>query len=203
MRNQNTATANRETAEVRRATAQTPARGRWVAASLLGPLAISLLVSGCGQGGTEGKGEAEAQVASVRPVENQVFTPPDSEIPPAPSGAEDQRPVSTGPLPPDIDVSVADTVVSPGEPVEITARATSDVVDILLSDGGNTTQAFAYDSLANVWRVHYRVPIRPTRDRLGLSVTAKNESHRWRRLWVFLTIRKEAPPAAAEPTDGS
>jgi len=61
------------------------------------------------------------------------------------------------------------------------------------------------DEVGNTWRVGYRVPLRPGTDRLGLSVTAKNESHRWRRVWLFLQVndgRQEADAAAKEVSEG-
>jgi hypothetical protein len=44
------------------------------------------------------------------------------------------------------------------------------------------------DSSGLVWKVNYRVPLRPRTDRLGLAVTATNDTHRWRRVWVFLQV---------------
>ena len=32
------------------------------------------------------------------------------------------------------------------------------------------------------------MPLRPKQDRIGLSVTAKNDQHRWSRVWLFLQV---------------
>jgi hypothetical protein len=97
--------------------------------------------------------------------------------------------LSASSLPPDVDAAAADSLVVPGSVVEISAIASPDVVDMGLSDGLGKEQPFAYDSTMKVWRVFYRVPIRTTRERIGLSVTATNDGNRWRRVWVFLDVQ--------------
>ena len=52
----------------------------------------------------------------------------------------------------------------------------------MLWDGIHDRQAFAYDSTNSLWRATYRVPLKPSFERVGLSVTAQNESNRWRRV---------------------
>jgi hypothetical protein len=59
-----------------------------------------------------------------------------------------------------------------------------------LSDGIGKPEPFYHDASANLWRVSYRVPLRPKQDRLGLSVTAENDLNRWRRVWIFLNVRQ-------------
>ena len=74
-----------------------------------------------------------------------------------------------------------------------------------LSDGRGDALPMVKDSTGNVWRVNYRVPLRPKTDRLGLAVTAKNEGNRWRRVWMFLRINdgtqqvETETPAESQP----
>lgn len=114
-------------------------------------------------------------------------------------GPERQRvaEVSNDSLPPDVAASVTDSVITPGTIVEITAEGSPDVEEVLLSDGIGKSQRFVYDPAADRWRVSYRVPVRVSGDRLGLAVTAKNDLHRWRRVWVFLSVRREATKSPA------
>jgi hypothetical protein len=104
---------------------------------------------------------------------------------------------SGDPAAPDLDVMTSDTLVYRREQVDITARTTADAGDVVLWDGFGDRQALVYDASANVWRGRYRVPLRTPSDRLGLSVTAKNGEQRWRRVWVFLSIRDERPTPEA------
>jgi hypothetical protein len=103
---------------------------------------------------------------------------------------ESAAPKSSDALPPEVDAAVVDSTVTPGSVVEISALASSDVVDMGLSDGIGKEQPFSYDSTMNVWRALYRVPIRTSSDRLGLAVTATNQTGHWRRVWVFLDLQK-------------
>ena len=66
------------------------------------------------------------------------------------------------------------------------------MVGVTLGDRSGGHSPFAYDSGADLARVAYRVPVKPGTDRLPLSVTARNASGRWRRVWVFLNIEREA-----------
>lgn len=93
-------------------------------------------------------------------------------------------------VPPDVQATAVDSVVTPGAVVEISALASPDVVDMGLSDGISREQPFAYDSTMKVWRAFYRVPIRSSKDKLGLAVTATNDSGHWRRVWVFLNLQQ-------------
>lgn len=94
-------------------------------------------------------------------------------------------------LPPDVSAWGPDSVVTPGAVVEITAKASDDVVEMTLSDGIGKKQWMVYDEKENVWRTFYRVPVNGSCDRLGLSVTAKNNLNRWHRVWVFVEIQLE------------
>ena len=91
-------------------------------------------------------------------------------------------------VPPDAVVAVSDTFVTAGQPIEVMVQGTSDVTEMALADGRGDALPMVRDSTSDTWRVNYRVPLRPKTDRLGLSVTAKNGSNRWRRVWVFLQI---------------
>ena len=90
--------------------------------------------------------------------------------------------------PPDVVAAVSDSFVTAGQAVEVTVEATPDVTEMALADGIGDAIPMVRDSSGLVWRVNYRVPLRPRTDRLGLSVTAKNEEHRFRRVWLFLEI---------------
>src|SRR5262245_26841355 len=140
---------------------------------VLVPIAAALLASACGDHGTENTTAAAPSAGViVQTAENAAVTPPA-----VTSGSSVLPAVETvsGPLPPDLAVSVPDTLVQPGQSVEITVEATPDVVEMALLDGLLHRQAFTYDSLAKVWRASYRIPLRPSQERFGLSVTAKNE----------------------------
>lgn len=103
-------------------------------------------------------------------------------------------------LPPDILASVSEEFVLPGDIVEITAQGTVDVVEVTLTDGRGKKQPLTYDPTVALWRAHYRVPLKTTADRVGLSVTAKNGLNQWRRVWVFLNVQREATEADSSGT---
>lgn len=139
---------------------------------------------------SQGGGETSAQVASSTPA--------------TPQGAVASRPAVdesmgseyvTAPdgLPPEISVSATTTQVTPGGVVQVDAQGSSDVEEVVMWDGIGKKQPLLYDEGLKVWRGFYRVPIKPTTDRLGLSLTATNASHRWRRVWLFLNVERETP----------
>ena len=101
-------------------------------------------------------------------------------------------------LPPEIVANVTDSLVVPGSVVEITAEGSSDVTEIVLSDGRGQSRPFVFDASANVWRASYRVPLRSTTERLGLSATATNGGSRWKRVWIFLNVLPKQTTASAE-----
>lgn len=115
------------------------------------------------------------------------------------AGPERIAAVSNDALPPDVDASIADSLVTPGTIIEITAKGSPDVEEVMLADGIGKPQRFAYDASADLWRASYRVPVRVVGDRLGLSVTAKNDLHHWRRVWVFAVVEREASKEPAPP----
>jgi hypothetical protein len=100
---------------------------------------------------------------------------------------------STDSLPPDVTAFAPDSLVTPGNVIEITAQASTDAGTVILTDGLGHKYPFVYDTDAKAWRVHYRVPIQTHLDRLGLSVTATNGTNRWKRVWVFLNIEGGVP----------
>lgn len=101
-------------------------------------------------------------------------------------------------LPPEIVVNVTDSLVVPGSVVEITAEGSSDVTEIVLSDGRGQSRPFVFDASANVWRASYRVPLRSPTERLGLSATATNGGSRWKRVWIFLNVLPKQTAVTAE-----
>jgi hypothetical protein len=84
--------------------------------------------------------------------------------------------------------AVSDTFVTAGEPVVVSVEGTPDITEMALSDGRGDALPMVKDTTSNCWRVGYRVPLRPKQDRIGLSITAKNEQHRWSRVWLFLQV---------------
>jgi hypothetical protein len=174
-------------------------------AIVLASIVAALLAAGCGKHvDVEATGEgASIQPAGFEPAGETTHAVSDSAEafigpPYEPRGA-----VSADSLPPDISVSAPDTPVIPGNPVEIIAHGTPDVAQVVLWDGIGQKQLMTFDSEGKVWRVFYRVPLRASRDRLELSVTAKNGANKWRRVWVSLIIQREVTEAKPEPAYGS
>lgn len=177
--------------------------GKW-SATALAIAAVVFLAAGCGQqedrAASAGGGAPDAAIAERRPpaVATVPATSPalaaQAEAQAAPREVPSDA-ISIDSLPPDVAAYVASKIVEPGEIIEVAAQGSPDVSGIDLSDGIGTAQPMTYDSTAGLWRTYYRVPIRTTAERLGLSVTAKNSLHRWRRVWVFLTVQRQG----AEP----
>jgi hypothetical protein len=113
-------------------------------------------------------------------------------------GPEQVATVSNDSLPPDVDASIAESQVTPGTIIEVRAKGSPDVEEVLLSDGRGKPQRFVYDPTADLWRASYRVPVRITGERLELAVTARNEIGRWRRVWVFGVVEREAAKDSTE-----
>jgi hypothetical protein len=157
-------------------------------------LAVAALAAGCGRHAIDQTtsppgGSSAVQQGQGEPAVLASVTGADS------SGGQKGDRVSKEPrtsdsLPPEVDATAADSVVTPGAVVEIRALASEDVVDMGLSDGVGREQPFAYDSTMNVWHALYRVPIRNPKDRIGLAVTATNQGGHWRRVWVFLNLQQ-------------
>lgn len=176
-----------------------------ISAIVIAPIATAFILGGCG-GQSTGSQNVATQATTAPPEQPTVAIAALSggSTVGAETGVASGRPEA---LPPDIVVSVPDTLVSPGEPIEFSVQGTSDVTELALADGINDPQPFVRDS-TGTWRVSYRVPLRPKHERFGLSVTAKNDANRWRRVWVFLRVKNvEAEQSrideSREPEPGS
>lgn len=161
------------------------------ALALAGGLALALV--GCGG---DQKVSERADAPLRVPVEQTATVAAMSSVPSA-AHEEDEVVPSADSLPPEIAVDVMDHTVEPGEAIEITALGSPDVRDVILSDGLGRTTAFVYDIPAKAWKAWYRVPMKHEGERLGLSVTAKNDGSRWRRVWLFLEV---ASPTSSTAT---
>lgn len=163
--------------------------------ALAAPVAAGLILSSCGGSKTTTTSDASSQgsvaeAAEIPHADAAASTPSAGQ--PQVIGADSTKQLSIDALPPDIVVGPVDSAVSRGQPVEITVEGTPDVTEMSLSDGLNDPQAFYFDSGEKVWKAVYRVPLRPKSERLGLSVTARTDANRWRRVWVFLNVENEA-----------
>jgi len=159
---------------------------------IVAAFAISFIAGGCG--------EHRDRVAATSPAGNQPVTATAvAATPSAPlTGPQENDPVvDVDSLPPEVSASVQDTLVTPGAAVEITAEASIDATELVLWDGIGRRQSFVYDVQGKVWRTYYRVPMKSA-NRLALSVTAKAQSGRWRRVWVFLDVQRPSD-AVQEP----
>ena len=154
---------------------------------IVAAFAISFIAGGCG--------EHQERAAAVAPVSQSGTTATAMAVAPSTPGtpnhqAEENDPVvDVDSLPPEVSASVQDSVVTPGAAVEITAEASIDATDLVLWDGIGKRQSFVYDLKGKLWRTYYRVPIKSA-NRLALSVTAKSQGGRWRRVWVFVNVRR-------------
>jgi hypothetical protein len=167
--------------------------GAWVGGTVVALLATVMLLESCGGSGSTGtraashsSDDAGAQpVAVAASVEGAPvgLTPEQGLVQVGDGAAHD--PLS---VPPDVIAAVSDTDVTPGQPVEVTVEATPDVTEMALADGLGDAIPMVRDSSGLTWRANYRVPLRPRSERLGLSVTAKNQDQRWRRVWLFLEV---------------
>jgi hypothetical protein len=162
-------------------------------AFLAAPLLLAIVALGCG----EQKQQAVAEPASG------VTTEPTGGAQPAitasaPGAAELGTASTEDGLPPDVAATAPDTLAIPGSVVMITALGSADVTSVTLNDGAGEKTPFTYDSESNLWRVSYRVPVRVTADRIGLSVTATTDANRFKRVWVFLRLRDTGTSAEAD-----
>lgn len=181
--------------------------------ALLALVPAALAAAGCsGDGIDNSKPAAEARVTVTTPaaggshgIAAQTAAMPSAEITTPALGMETSEVgPKEGSIAPDIVVEVPGTSVMPGEVVEFTVYGTPDVNELVLWDGLNDRQAFAYDGSSGTWRVQYRVPLKPPTDRLGVSVTARNGDDRWRRRWVFFEVgTRGAEPATPVMEDSS
>jgi len=182
--------------------------------SLLGSALVIAAVAGCGKDKEVATSRAGYRDSNV--VENASTRSSETMPTPAVSGsglsAEEVRAEPVGLQPgskaPDLLAKVSKETVARGETIDITAQGSSDVVEMILSDGYGTTQALQFDAESSKWKTAYRVPLNMRLDRLGLSIKAKNDDNRWRRVWVFLnlpenTVEKVVPETSATDSVGS
>jgi hypothetical protein len=149
-------------------------------------VAVGLIAGSCGE-----KRDDAANAVSTQPSSEAVSTPVATVASHVPTQASRNQITSADSLPPEVTASVGDTLVIPGSAIEIDAQASVDATELSLWDGLGKRQPFSYDAQGKVWRAFYRVPLK-SQERLGLSVSAKNEAGRWRRVWVFLHIGSES-----------
>ena len=161
-------------------------RAGWASALLVGAIALGLLISGCGSRQNSGTSAESSAHATMVPVSQEGTT---AALEPASGQASEPAEVSEpGTAPPDLELSVDDTLFARGEIIEIRAQTTLDVVELVLSDGIHAPRPFSYDSEMGNWVVQYRIPLSPSSERLALSATARNSTKQWCRKWVFLSI---------------
>src|SRR5262245_45438434 len=60
---------------------------------------------------------------------------------------------------PDLLAKVSKEIVARGETIDISAQGSTDVVEMILSDGYGTTQSLVFDAESNTWKTAYRVPL--------------------------------------------
>jgi hypothetical protein len=166
---------------------------------LVSALVIGAAVAGCGKDNevatsqTGYRDSNRIENASTKSVESQPAMPAVSNEPVSSEPATDVQ--VTGSKAPDLLAKVSKETVACGETIDITAQGSSDVVEMILSDGYGTTQALQFDAESSTWRTAYRVPLNMKLDRLGLSIKAKNDDNRWRRVWVFLNLPENSAKA--------
>jgi len=164
-------------------------------------VAAGMMVAGCGSH------DERAQAPEVAPSQGAegstvVAALPGRPLPSATSWAGHASSLGDS-LPPEVAVSVEDTLVDAGDVIEITARGSDDVSQMGLSDAIGRVQLFTQNTTDGTWHVLYRVPLGGSKERIGLSVTAMNDVNRWRRVWVFLKIRSPETPEATTSSDSS
>lgn len=161
-------------------------RGGIAMGVLAAAVALSAVALGCGKEEAETvtskTDEPTTTVAQAKPLPIAANASATGTM--AQAGTPTSDPVDS--LPPDVQVFAPDSLVTPGQVIEITAQGSSDVTELTLKDGLGREHPFVYDSDAKGWRVAYRVPIGTHASQVGLSVTATNSAHRWKRVWVFL-----------------
>jgi hypothetical protein len=165
--------------------------GAWGGATLIALVAMCMLLEGCGSGSRSHTAQA-SRTQSQPEVATAVVASNPSAVPVADGVETSQLPGTLvedpGMAPPDVVAAMSDTFVTAGQAIEVAVEGTSDVSEMALSDGRGDAIPMVKDESGSTWRVGYRVPLRPGTDRLGLAVTAKNQAHRWRRVWVFLQV---------------
>ena len=153
---------------------------------------VAFLALGCGEQKEKATVQTSAAPAAMEQTPSTVVAATRTTTPEA--GVEGTGlTTSADSLPPDVTAFAPDSLVIPGNVVEITGQASTDATALTLTDRLGHKYPFVYDTEAKAWRVHYRVPIQSHVDRLGLSVTATSGTNRWKRVWVFLKIEGGVP----------
>ena len=197
------ATAQNALAAAQRAALATEERRRrgmlcaWGSVTAMALVATLGLAEGCAHDHTVATESSTSSAATQQAVvaSSQGFGEGASSALPAPVGTVDGE----HSLPPDLVAAVSDTFVTAGQPVEVKVQGTPDIVEMALADGRGDPLPMVRDSLDNTWRVDYRVPLKPKQNRLGLSVTAKNEQKKWARVWLFLTVDDGKQQVESQP----
>ncbi len=178
--------------------------GAWVGGTAIALVATVALLEGCSGGDSSklassvtaaGTSQQQAVVASTDGLAVGSGTVPFTQSQPL------DDPEGLKAVPPDIIVAASDTFVTAGQPIVVKVEGTEDITEMALSDGRGDALPMVRDSSSHVWRVNYRVPLRPSADRLGLAVTAKNDSNRWRRVWLFLQVDNGKQTTETESLD--
>jgi len=148
----------------------------------------SFAIVGCGGSQDEPVSHSESSTSSDQVTQAVPAIGPSSPSPAMVASESRVRVMSAFPdsLPPEIQASAVDEIVSGGSVVEIVAQGSPDVTEVVLWDGIGKKQTMTFDSTTGRWRTYYRVPLKSSQEPIGLSVTAKTHSQRWRRVWVFL-----------------
>jgi len=151
---------------------------------------VAFLALGCGEQKQQAAVETGATpAAAVEQTSPAVVAAASTATPEAGLTGEAGGTNATETLPPDVTAFGPDSLVIPGNVVEITAQASTDVTSMTLTDRLGQKYPMIYDADAKAWRAQYRVPLKTPIDRLGLSVTATNGANRWKLVWVFLNIQ--------------
>ena len=157
----------------------------------LATTALMVTAAGCGKRGSSdsasaGQPVAQAQAGTLSETQGGQSQ---GELVGQPSPDTASAPV------PEVAASVGTLTAKPGEEFQITAAGSPDVTGMFLTDDLKHAQPFRYDVDAKLWTTSYRLPLEPMSDHLAFSVTARNEAGRWRRVWVFVDVSREAKEA--------
>jgi SH3-like domain-containing protein len=169
----------------------------WGSITAMALVATIGLAEGCAHDHTRVSSEVSNSSATQQAVvasTEGMSTGASSPLPESMGSGEGERSV-----PPDLEAAVSDTFVTAGQPIEVVVQGTTDITEMALADGRGDPIPMVRDSTDDTWRVDYRVPLKPKQNRLGLSVTAKNEHGKWVRRWVFLTVDDGKQQVESEP----
>jgi hypothetical protein len=173
--------------------------GQTLVASILVSSALALVAIGCGEQKQKATAETSATGTPVATAHDIAPNPGGQAVAASATGTPEVSQVES--LPPDVAATAPDTLVQAGSVVTITALGSADVTSVTLADGLGEKTPFTYDSESNLWRVSYRIPVRISEDRIGLSVTATTDANRFKKVWVFLKTHESAEKTAATAVD--